>query len=119
MCYYCSLCSVHHNVSVAFYYCYVVIDVSNLLFKLYVAFADNSFVFIYREVNAISRVENGAPILKRKSGEEFLSYCLVIMTTPSIQKECNCRFGTSQTSLSSIKFVENNRNIYISKIGLL
>uniref|UniRef100_A0A804RBV0 SMAD/FHA domain-containing family protein n=1 Tax=Zea mays TaxID=4577 RepID=A0A804RBV0_MAIZE len=30
---------------------------------------DNSFVFVYREVNAISRVENGAPILKRKSVE--------------------------------------------------
>jgi hypothetical protein len=53
------------------YHCYLVIDVANLLFKLYVAFAGKSFVFVYREVNAISCVENGAPILKRKSGEEF------------------------------------------------
>ena len=71
MCYYCSLCSIHHNVSVSCYHCCLVIDVANLLFKLNVAFADKSFVFVYREVNAISCLENGAPILKRKSGEEF------------------------------------------------
>lgn len=56
------------------------IDAANLQFKLHVAFADKSFVFVYREVNAISCVENGAPILKRKSGEEF-SYCLVTITS--------------------------------------
>lgn len=71
VCYCCSLCSIHHNVSVSSYHCCLVIDVASIQFKLYVAFADTSFVFVYREVNAISCVENGAPILKRKSGEDF------------------------------------------------
>jgi hypothetical protein len=48
-----------------------VIDVANLQFILYLAFADASYSFVYREVNAISCLENGATILKRKSGEEF------------------------------------------------
>jgi hypothetical protein len=39
--------------------------------QLYVTFADTSYSYVYREVNAISTVENGAAILKRKSGEEF------------------------------------------------
>ena len=49
----------------------LVIDVCTPSIQLVCCFADSSYSFVYREVNAISCLENGGTILKRKSGEEF------------------------------------------------
>jgi hypothetical protein len=54
-------------------------------FKLYLSFADTSCAFVYREVNAVSCVENGATILKRKSGEDlsvmsFVDHIYVVLS---------------------------------------
>ena len=49
----------------------LVIDVCTPSIQLVCCFADSSYSFVYREVNAIGCLENGGTIHKRKSGQEF------------------------------------------------